>query len=91
MTLPTMPITGQPMPEGKQTYASHLIAPIVPEAFLLDQNHPINDAALSGKSEGALVICERTSNGDLVYALARGDKPTDGWDITSVASKVTPA
>lgn len=90
MTLPTMPITGQKTPKGIQTYATHLIAPIVPEAYLLDQAHPINDKALSGKQEGALVICERTT-GDLVYALARGDKPTDGWDITSVASKVTPA
>lgn len=90
MTLPTMPITGQAMPTGKQTYATHLIAPIVPEAYLLDEDHPINDRALSGKQEGALVICERT-NGDLVYAMARGDQPTDGWDVTSVASKVTPA
>lgn len=90
MTLPTMPITGQFMPEGKQTYATHLIAPIVPEASLLNQDHPINDRALSGKQEGALVICEM-ANGDLVYALARGDQPTDGWDVTSVASKVNPA
>lgn len=90
MTLPTMPVTGQKTPKGTQTYATHLIAPIVTEAYLLDQAHPINDKALSGKQEGALVICERTT-GDLVYALARGDKPTDGWDITSVASKVTPA
>ena len=90
MTIPTLPIIGQKQPVGKQTYATHLIAPVVPHSFLGDKDHPINDAALSGKHEGALVICQE-ANGALVYAVARGSKPTDGWDLATPSTKVNPA
>lgn len=90
MAIPQTNITGQSMPKGTATYATHLIAPVVPEAALRDNSHLINDAKVSGKQEGALVICERF-NGDLVYAIARGILPTDGWDLATAGSKVTPA
>lgn len=86
-----LPITGQPMPKAKQTYATHLIAPIVPQSVLGDVNHDINDAAKSGKHKGALVICKLTSGGKLVYAFARGPLPADPWDIATSGTDVVPA
>lgn len=86
-----LPVTGQITPVAKQTYATHLIAPIVPQAFLADSAHPINDTKLSGKQKGALVLCQLSSGGKLVYAFARGPLPTDLWDIATSGTDVTPA
>lgn len=86
-----LPITGQLTPVAKQTYATHLIAPIVPQAFLSDVEHPINNAALSGKQKGALVLCQLASNGKLVYAFARGSAPADMWDLAASGTDVTPS
>lgn len=84
-------VTGQITPVAKQTYATHLIAPIVPQAYLADSAHPINDTKLSGKQKGALVLCKLTSGGKLVYAFARGSLPTDLWDLATSGTDVTPA
>lgn len=86
-----LPITGQLTPVAKQTYATHLIAPIVPQAYLADSAHPINNTALSGKQKGALVLCQLTATGKLVYAFARGSAPTDLWDIATSGTDATPA
>lgn len=86
----TFPVTGQPMPKALPTYATHLIAPIVPQSVLADSGHDINDAVKSGKQKGALVICQLTS-GNLVYAAARGPLPTDKWDLATSGSDATPA
>lgn len=86
-----LPVTGQLTPTAKQPYSSHLIAPIVPQAYLADAGHPINDTAKSGKQKGALVLCRLTSGGKLVYAFARGSLPTDAWDIANPGTDVTPA
>ena len=86
-----LPVTGQLTPVAKQTYATHLIAPIVPQSVLADIDHDINDTAKSGKQKGALVLCRLTATGKLVYAFARGSKPEDLWDVATNGSDVSPA
>lgn len=86
-----LPVTGQLTPVAKQPYSTHLIAPIVPQAFLADSSHPINDTKLSGKQKGALVLCQLSATGKLVYAFARGPLSTDAWDTATSGTDVTPA
>lgn len=86
-----LPVTGQLTPVAKQTYATHLIAPIVPQSFLADSGHDINKTEKSGKQKGSLVLCRLTTTGKLVYAFARGPLPTDPWDTATSGTDVTPA
>lgn len=88
MALP--PITGQKTPKGIQTYATHLLAPVVALADLSDVSNPINDNTISGKQEGAWVIT-KALDGTLSIAVAAGSLPTDKWYPATAGSKVTPA
>lgn len=85
----SFPVTGQPMPKAEATFATHLLAPIVDIRSLSESNHPINDAVVSGKQEGAWVIT-KAANGDLSVAVAAGPLPTDKWFPANVGSKVSP-
>lgn len=85
-----LPITGQKTPKGRQTYATHLLAPIVPLASLSDIDNPINDTVVSGKQIGAWVIT-RAADGTLSFAVASGSLPSDKWYPAKAGTKVTPA
>ena len=85
-----LPITGQKAPVAKQTYATHLLAPIVKLADLSDIDNVINDNTISGKQEGAWVFTEAL-DGTLSIAVASGSKPADKWYPATAGSKVTPA
>lgn len=83
-------ITGQHTPKGVQTYATHLLAPVVSLGSLSNIDHPINDTTISGKQKGALVIT-RAVDGTLSFAVAGGSLPADKWYPAKAGSKVTPA
>ena len=85
-----LPITGQKMSKAKQTYAAHLLAPVIRIGRLADLADPINNTSLSGKQEGAWVITQAT-DGTLSVAVASGSKPDDKWYPATAGSKVTPA
>lgn len=82
-------ITGQKTPKAQQTYASHLLAPVVMIGALSDIDSFINNTALSGKQEGAWVITEAV-DGTLSLAVASGSKPEDKWFPVQPDGKVTP-
>lgn len=58
-------------------------APIIDEVDLLNPDHYINQRYLSGKQLGAQVLVRR-GDGKLELAIAKGDKPTDTWDVHTV-------
>lgn len=85
-----LPITGQKASVAKQTYATHLLAPIIRLGDLSDIDNVINDTSISGKQEGAWVFTEAV-DGTLSVAVASGSKPEDKWYPATAGSKVTPA
>lgn len=85
-----LPITGQKTPKGQQTYATHLLAPVVSIFALQNIDDPINDKYISGKQEGAWVIA-RNAAGQLFFAVASGPEKADKWYPAKPGSKVIPA
>ncbi|HDT1154490.1 TPA: hypothetical protein QHQ05_004854 [Escherichia coli] len=84
-------ITGQAFRvKAVQTIATAIPMPIVAEADLKKKDHPINIEHLSGKQKGAMVVVDKDDN-KLYIAIARGSKPVDPWDVTTMESApVTP-
>ncbi|WCZ56786.1 hypothetical protein K30_049 [Salmonella phage Kenya-K30] len=74
-----------------ETTSTAMALPIVSKADLSRALAPINQARLSGKQKGAMVIMEDDSTHELHIAVADGPLPTDAWNICSLDGEVTPA
>ncbi len=84
-------VTGQAFrTKAVQTVATAIPLPVVKEEDLKLKDHPVNIEHLSGKQKGAMVAVLK-GDGSLYLAVARGNKPTDIWDITTMGEAVTPA
>lgn len=71
-----------------ETTSTAIALPIVSKTDLANAMAPINQAHLSGKQKGAMVIMEE--NQELHIAVADGPAPTDQWNICSLDGEVTP-
>ncbi|ELO69829.1 hypothetical protein SEEE4220_03683 [Salmonella enterica subsp. enterica serovar Enteritidis str. 543463 42-20] len=74
-----------------ETTATALPLPIVSKADLSSALAPINQACMSGKQKGAMVIMEDDDTQKLHIAVAAGPLPTDAWKICNLDGEVSPA
>lgn len=83
-------VTGQAFRvKAVQTIATAIPMPVVAEEDLMKKDHPININYLSGKQRGAMVVILRKDT-TVCIAVARGSKPTDAWDVTTMGTPVKP-
>ncbi|ALS88304.1 acetyl-CoA acetyltransferase [Proteus phage PM 93] len=83
-------VTGQAFRvKAVQTVATAIPLPVVKEEDLKLKDHPVNIEHLSGKQKGAMVAVLK-DDGSLYIAIARGNLPTDKWDVTQMGEVVTP-
>lgn len=71
---------------------SHLMVPVVAQAALEKKADTINDATISGKQRGAVVLQAATAAGNaLSLCVATGSKEDALWASVALADVVTPA
>lgn len=71
---------------------SHLMVPVVTQVALEKKADPINDATISGKQRGAMVIHEATAAGKaLSICVSTGSKEDAVWSSVALATVVIPA
>ncbi len=71
---------------------SHLMVPVVAQAALEKKADNINDATVSGKQRGAMVIQSATAAGNaLSLCVAKGGKEDEVWHTVALDTEVTPS